>query len=250
MFTALYENGGVRLIRSIWVLFNIFFWTPIWATIGIIFSFFDWSGRPIAWVAKQWSKLLLFISGIPYTVNGLDHLDPDQQYVFTANHESAFDILLVYAALPHKLVFLAKTELKKIPFLGWAMVLGKHIFVDRKNHKAALASMDIAKDSLKKYPRSIMIFPEGTRSLDGQIKPFKRGGTVLAIKTVLPVVPVAICGTFDVIKKGSFNIQPKKIGLVIGHPVPTTGLSIDDRNTVTESLRQQVVNLKSSWSQE
>ena len=250
MFTALYENGGVKLIRSIWVLFNIFFWTPIWATIGIIFSFFDWSGRPIAWVAKQWSKLLLFISGIPYTVNGLDHLDPDQQYVFTANHESAFDILLVYAALPHKLVFLAKTELKKIPFLGWAMVLGKHIFVDRKNHKAALASMDIAKDSLKKYPRSIMIFPEGTRSLDGQMKPFKRGGTVLAIETGLPVVPVAICGTFDVIKKGSFNIHPKTIGLVIGHPVPTTGLSIKDRNTVTETLRQQVVNLKSTWSQE
>jgi 1-acyl-sn-glycerol-3-phosphate acyltransferase len=249
MFTALYENGGFRLIRSIWVLFNIFFWTPIWATIGIIFSFFDWSGRPIAWVAKQWSKLLLFISGIPYTVNGLDHLDPDQQYVFTANHESAFDILLVYAALPHKLVFLAKTELKKIPFLGWAMVLGKHIFVDRKNHKAALASMDIAKDSLKKYPRSIMIFPEGTRSLDGQMKPFKRGGTVLAIETGLPVVPVAICGTFDVIKKGSFNIYPKTIGLVIGHPVPTTGLSIKDRNTVTETLRQQVVNLKSTWSQ-
>ena len=250
MFTALYENGGVRLIRSIWVLFNIFFWTPIWATIGIIFSFFDWSGRPIAWVAKQWSKLLLFISGIPYTVNGLDHLDPDQQYVFTANHESAFDILLVYAALPHKLVFLAKTELKKIPFLGWAMVLGKHIFVDRKNHKAALVSMDIAKDSLKKYPRSIMIFPEGTRSLDGQMKPFKRGGTVLAIETGLPIVPVAICGTFDVIKKGSFNIHPKMIGLVIGHPVPTTGLSIEDRNTVTETLRQQVVNLKSTWSQE
>jgi 1-acyl-sn-glycerol-3-phosphate acyltransferase len=250
MFTALYENGGFRLIRSIWVLFNIFFWTPIWATIGIIFSFFDWSGRPIAWVAKQWSKLLLFISGIPYTVNGLDHLDPDQQYVFTANHESAFDILLVYAALPHKLVFLAKTELKKIPFLGWAMVLGKHIFVDRKNHKAALASMDIAKDSLKKYPRSIMIFPEGTRSLDGQMKPFKRGGTILAIETGLPVVPVAICGTFDVIKKGSFNIYPKTIGLVIGHPVPTTGLSIEDRNTVTETLRQQVVNLKSTWSQE
>ena len=250
MFTALYENGGFRLIRSIWVLFNIFFWTPIWATIGIIFSFFDWSGRPIAWVAKQWSKLLLFISGIPYTVNGLDHLDPDQQYVFTANHESAFDILLVYAALPHKLVFLAKTELKKIPFLGWAMVLGKHIFVDRKNHKAALASMDIAKDSLKKYPRSIMIFPEGTRSLDGQMKPFKRGGTVLAIETGLPVVPVAICGTFDVTKKGSFNIHPKTIGLVIGHPVPTTGLSIEDRNTVTETLRQQVVNLKSTWSQE
>ena len=180
----------------------------------------------------------------------MEHLDADQQYVFIVNHESAFDILLLYAALPYKLVFMSKTELKKIPFLGWAMVLGKHIFVDRKKHKAALASMDIAKDSLKKYPRSIMIFQEGTRSLDGHMKPFKRGGTVLAIETGLPIVPVAICGSFVVIKKGSINIHPKTIGVVIGHPVPTTGLSIEDRNTVTETLRQQVVNLKSTWSQE
>lgn len=204
----------------------------------------------MAWVGRQWSKIILYVSGIKYNVQGLDNLDTNQQYVFLSNHESALDIQLVFAALPYQLVFLSKVELKRIPFMGWAMMMGRHIFVDRKNHKAALASMDFAKDSLKKYPRSIMIFPEGTRSLDGQMKPFKRGGTVLAIETGLPVVPVAICGTFDVIKKGSFNIYPKTIGLVIGHPVSTTGLSIEDRNTVTDTLRQQVVNLKSMWSQE
>ncbi|HJL63110.1 MAG: lysophospholipid acyltransferase family protein [Candidatus Marinimicrobia bacterium] len=227
-------------------MFNIFFWTPIWATIGIVFSFFDWSGRPIAWVAKRWSKLLLSISGIPYSVKGLDNLDSNQQYVFTSNHESAFDILLVFATLPYKLVFMAKTELRKIPFMGWAMILGKHIFVNRKNHKAAITSLEHAKISLRKYPRSIMIFPEGTRSLNGKIKSFKKGGIILAIQTGLPLVPMAVCGTIDVVKKGSFKIHPSPIYLKIGLPIDISEYSYDDRNRVTEILRDQVVNLKSS----
>ncbi|HBN45398.1 MAG TPA: lysophospholipid acyltransferase family protein [Candidatus Marinimicrobia bacterium] len=248
MFAALCGYGGSKLIRYIWIFFNIIIWTSIWATIGIVFSIFDWSGRPVALAGQQWSKILLFISGIQYSVHGLEHLDPDQQYVFIANHESAFDILLVYAALPYKLVFMSKTELKKIPFLGWAMVFGKHIFVDRSNHKAALASMEVAKASLQKYPRSIMIFPEGTRSIDGQMKPFKKGGAILAIQTGLPLAPMAVCGTFDIVKKGLLNIEPKPIHLYIGQPLDTSSYMYDDRNRVTEILRNQIVNLKSSWA--
>lgn len=227
-------------------MFNIFLWTPIWAIIGIVLSFFDWSGRPISWVAKRWSKLLLSICGISYSVKGLENLDPNQQYIFTSNHESAFDILLVLATLPYKLVFIAKTELRKIPFMGWAMMLGKYIFVNRKNHKAALASMDHAIVSLRKYPRSIMIFPEGTRSLNGKIKSFKKGGIILAIQTGLPLVPMAVCGTIDVVKKGSFKIRSSPIYLKIGIPIDVNEFSYDDRNRVTEILRDQVVNLKSS----
>lgn len=178
----------------------------------------------------------------------MEHLDADQQYVFIVNHESAFDILLLYAALPYKLVFMSKTELKKIPFLGWAMVLGKHIFVDRSNHKAAIASMKTAKASLQKYPRSIIIFPEGTRSLNGQLKTFKKGGAILAIQTGLPLAPMAVCGTFDVVKKGSFNIEPKPIHLYISQPIDTANYIYDDRNRVTEILRNRIVNLKSSWA--
>ncbi len=143
---------------------------------------------------------------------------------------------------------MSKTELKKIPFIGLAMVLGKHIFVDRSNHKAALASMTVAKASLQKYPRSIMIFPEGTRSLDGNLKPFKKGGAILAIQTGLHLAPMAVCGTFDVVKKGSFNIEPKPIHLYIGQPIDTSNYVYDDRNRVTEILRNRIVNLKSSWT--
>ena len=248
MFTTVYGHRGHRLIRFIWVLFNIIIWTLIWASIGIVLSLFDWSGRPIAWVAKRWSRILLYLSGITYSINGLEHLNPDQQYVFIANHESAFDIFLVFAALPYSLVFLAKKELKKIPFLGWAMILGRHIFVERKNHNAALASIELAKKSLQKYPRSIMIFPEGTRSLDGNMKPFKKGGAILSIQTGLPLVPMAICDTFDVVKKGSFSIIPKPIHLEIGHPIDTSKYSFEERNRVTELLRNKVVNLKSTWA--
>ncbi len=128
--------------------------------------------------------------------------------------------------------------------MGWAMVLGRHIFVDRRNHQAALASIELAKESLKKYPRSIVIFPEGTRSKDGKIKPFKKGGIVLGIKTNTPLVPMAICHTLTVIKKGTFKIQPHPIQLNIGHPIKTTKFDYEDRNYVTEILHNEVVNLK------
>jgi 1-acyl-sn-glycerol-3-phosphate acyltransferase len=188
----------------------------------------------------------LFFSGIQYTVDGLEHLDPNSQYVFMANHESGFDILLVFAALPYKLVFMAKTELKKIPFLGWAMQMGKHIFVDRKNHKAALSSMEEARGSLEQYPRSIMIFPEGTRSLDGHLRSFKKGGVVLAIQTRLSLVPLGIIGTFDIAKKGSFILRPQPILLKVGKPIDVSLFSFEDRDRVTDILYNDVVNLRSS----
>lgn len=130
--------------------------------------------------------------------------------------------------------------------MGWAMMLGKYIFVNRKNHKAALTSMDHAIISLRKYPRSIMIFPEGTRSINGKIKSFKKGGIILAIQTGLPLVPMAVCGTIDVVKKGSFKIRSSPIYLKIGTPIDVNKFSYEDRNRVTEILRDQVVNLKSS----
>jgi len=179
-------------------------------------------------------------------VNGLNNLDSDSQYVFMANHESGFDIFLVFAALPYKLVFMAKTELKKLPFMGWAMQLGKHIFVNRKNHLAAIASMDEARVSLNKYPRSIMIFPEGTRSLDGNLRTFKKGGVVLAIQTQLSIVPMAIKGTFNIAKKGSFILRPQPICLEIGKSINVSPYTIEDRVKLTETVFNEVENLRST----
>jgi len=216
----------------------------------MILSLFIRSGKPVAWVAKIWAQIILFVSGVPHFVDGLENLDPGKEYIFISNHESAFDIFLVLASLPYQLVFMVKLELRKIPFMGWALVMGRHIFVNRKNHKAALASLEIARESLKKYPRSIMIFPEGSRSLDGHMKPFKKGGIILGIQTNHPIVPMAICGTFDVIKKGALYISRTPIRLIIGRPLNTSEYEYNDRSQVTEILHSEIVNLKSSWTAE
>ena len=149
----------------------------------------------MSWIAKTWSKVLLYLGGVDYKVIGLHNLDPKGFYLFAANHESALDIPLVFAGLPFHIVAVAKIELKRIPIFGWSMMAGGHFFVDRKNQNRALKSLDNAKASMVNNPRSIIIYPEGTRSNDGSIRQFKKGGLVLAINMDLPVVPVALCGT-------------------------------------------------------
>ena len=178
----------------------------------------------------------------------MDKLDPNQQYVFASNHESAFDIPLTLAGIPWHVVPIAKKELKKIPFLSWAMLAAGHIFIDRSNHLKALQSIDKIKNSLKKNPRSILVFPEGTRTLDGKMKPFKKGGIILAINTGLPIVPIACCGTFDVLVKGSKKFNPKLIELRFGSPIYTSPDDIDNRNEITEQVKKAVISLKSEWN--
>lgn len=185
------------------------------------------------------------MGGIQYRVEGLENLDAQKQYIFMSNHESALDILLVFASLPYQLVFMSKKELKKIPFVGWAMILGKHIFVDRHNHAAALASMAEANQSLKQYPRSIMIFPEGTRSRDGIMKPFKKGGVILALETGMDIVPMAVLNTANVLQKGSYRVHTQSIELRIGKPIAISAFQYADRDRVNDLLYQKIVNLKS-----
>ena len=201
----------------------------------------------MAWIAKTWSKLLLYIGGIDYEVFGLDNLDPNRSYLFAANHESALDIPLVFAGLPYHIVAVAKIELKRIPIFGWSMMAGGHFFVDRKNKKTALKSLENAKVSMLKNPRSIIIYPEGTRSNDGSIKPFKKGGLVLAIDMDLPVVPVALCATSECLGDKKFTLKNNTIEMRIGKPMETNALEYEDRNKFVENVRNEVVRLKSKW---
>ena len=208
----------------------------------------DWRGKIWAKIVRYWAKSILWIVNIPYKIIGLDKLDPNQQYVFASNHESVFDIPLTLAGIPWHVVPIAKKELKKIPFLSWAMLAAGHIFIDRSDRKKALQSIDKIKNSLKKNPRSILIFPEGTRTLDGKIKPFKKGGIILAINAGLPIVPIACCGTFDVLVKGSKKFNPKLIELRFGSPIYTSPDDIDNRNEITEQVKKAVISLKSEWN--
>ncbi|NQV38842.1 MAG: 1-acyl-sn-glycerol-3-phosphate acyltransferase [Candidatus Marinimicrobia bacterium] len=234
-------------MRLIWLMINVVIWTMLLGTLGIIVSIFEHRGRFMSWVAITWSKIILMISGVPISVVGLENLDPNGHYIFAGNHESAFDIPLSFAGLPYQMVSIAKVELRKIPFFGWAMRAGKHIFVNRKDHEKARASLKEAKLSLKNNPRSILLFPEGTRSLDGKIHTFKKGGLALAIETGIPVVPIAMCGTSEVVTKGTWNINPRPIELRVGKPIQTESLEIKDRKLFTEQVRQSVIDLKEVW---
>ena len=157
------------------------------------------------------------IGGIQYQIVGLEKLDKEGNYVFVANHESAMDIPLVFAGLPYHLVAIAKIELKRIPIFGWAMMAGGHFFVDRRNHAKALNSLDKAKDSMAKNPRSIIIFPEGTRSLANGLADFKRSAAWIALKSGFPVVPAVLSISAPILMKDWkwYQVPPHSIEMLL-----------------------------------
>lgn len=232
-------------MRTIWLIFNVVFWTGLIGSTGLILSIFEWRGKILGKFAHIWSKILLKAAGVKYSVLGLENVDPKKEYIFAGNHESAFDILLVFAGIKHHLVSISKIELKWIPIMGWAMQAAKHIFVDRKNHTKALESLKMAAISLNKNPRSVFLFPEGTRSKDGKIHKFKKGGLLLGIEANIPIAPMALCGTGAVALKGEWKLNSNKIELRIGKPIETKNLEYKDRNKLTEMVFNEVIRLKS-----
>ena len=237
-------------MRLVWLIINIIVWTAICSTLVLIVGIFDRRGRAIYFIARLWARLLLWAAGVPYKISGTEKLDPGKAYIFAGNHESAFDIPLCFAAIPIHLVSLAKIELKRIPIFGWAMMMAGHIFVDRKNRERAIKSMEKARRSIERNPRSILIYPEGTRSLDGEIHDFKKGAAVLGMTLGIPIVPMAMCGTGAVVRKNSWDLRPQPIELRLGQPIETNNYNYDQRNQLTRELQQAVIKLKGEWQAE
>jgi len=197
----------------------------------------------MGWIVRTWSKSILLFSRIKFEIEGYANLNPKSHYFFAANHTSAFDIPIVFAAIPFQMVAISKIELKHIPIFGWAMQAGGHIFVNRRNHHRAMDSMKKAKKSMSKNPRSVIIFPEGTRSKDGKILPFKKGGLVLAISLNMPIVPIGIIGTRTLVKDKFSSVSKNKVKLMFGKPIETKNLAYENRNDFAINLRQEVVRM-------
>ena len=207
----------------------------------------------MGWIVRTWSKNILLFSGIKFKTTGIENIDLGSNYFFAANHESALDIPLVFASVPFQMVSVAKIELKHIPFLGWAMQAGGHFFVDRKNHQRSMKSMNKARKSMEDNPRSVIIFPEGTRSKNGKVMPFKKGGLVMAIDLNIPVVPVGIIGArsytrnrFD--RKKSTRLERLTVIATwlldkFGKPLNTSNLTYNDRNDFVKKVRTEVIGL-------
>ena len=210
----------------------------------MIGSIFERKGKLMSFLAINWSKIILKVGKINFNINGLKNIDLRKNYFFVPNHESALDIPLVFASIPMHVVSVAKIELSRIPFFGWSMIAGGHFFVDRSNHKKAMRSIEKARISMNKNPRSVFLFPEGTRSLDGKVGRFKKGGLKLAIDLGVPIVPIGIVGTnqFQSNLKKGLNIG--NIELNIGKPIQTKKIKKKELLSFVKELRKKVILLK------
>ena len=168
--------------------------------------------------ALIWSRLLAFISGVPVKVQGLENLKKDEPVVIVSNHQGAADILILLAYLPVYFRFIIKKELFKVPFFGWYLKKAGYISVDRGVGEKAHRMFSEAQEALRSGD-SILIFPEGTRSRDGKLQPFKRGSLLLAFKAKVSVVPVAISGSFHILPAKSIFYNPVPVSLKIGKPI-------------------------------
>ena len=231
-------------MRFGWVLLNTIFWTLIFGLPGIFLTIFESNkGRILGYCARMWAKYILFFCRIEYSVKGLENLNPSSNYIFAGNHASMFDIPLAFAGLPYWLVPIAKKELKSVFILGWIMNTAGHIWVDRKRSEDALKSLARAKASLKSMPRSILLFPEGTRTKDGSLGSFKKGGLLLSKETNIPIVPIAFIGTYNLLNKNSFKMHGNRLELRVGKPLPVKESFFENKNELAKNIRLRVGEL-------
>ena len=204
------------------------FLTLLGSLLAIPSGLIDRSGDLVLWLARWWSRGVLASAGVRVRVRSHATFDPKRSYVVMPNHLSMVDIWAIFLAVPVPLRFIAKKQLGLIPLFGWARRAGRFIFIDRQNAASARRTIDGAADRIR-AGCSVVIFPEGTRSRDGRLGAFKKGGFHLAINSGADVVPVAIRGTREVMPRGAFLIRAGVVEIEIGEPVSTAGLGPDDR---------------------
>jgi 1-acyl-sn-glycerol-3-phosphate acyltransferase len=213
--------------------------TFLGSVLAIPSGLIDRSGDLVLWLARWWARGVLASAGVRVRVRSHATFDPKTSYVVMPNHVSTADIWAIFVAVPVPLRFIAKKQLSYIPLFGWAMRAGRFLFIDRQNASSAHRTIDQAADRIREG-RSVVIFPEGTRSLDGRLGPFKKGAFHLAIKSGASVVPVAIRGSREVMHAGSFLIHPGVVDIELGAPIPTTGLGPDDRQALLDQVRAEI----------
>jgi 1-acyl-sn-glycerol-3-phosphate acyltransferase len=216
--------------------------TVLAGTITIAASLFDHTGRFAHAVARWWARGILVASGVKVRVTGLEALVPGATYVFVANHQSMYDIPVVFWSLPYQLRTIAKESLGRIPFLGWHLRRTGHLLVDRSNpDRDAILSRwrELVGAGL-----SLVVFPEGTRSPDGRVRRFKAGSFMLALQAGLPLVPLSIAGTGAVLPKGNLVVVPQDVTLVVHPPIQPVRRSgppaIDDAKALAAEVQELV----------
>lgn len=231
--------GDMKMIRTLYVAIWVVIATLACGILVIVLSFFVRSSGPLHKIARFWGKSILVVSGVKVSVKGLSNVDLSAPYIYMPNHQSNFDIPVLLGHLSVQFRWLAKIELFKIPIFGRAMRKAGYISIDRYNRQSAIESLKLAAGKIKSGV-SVLIFPEGTRSLDGKIQPFKKGGFVLAVDAGVPIVPVVIHGTRAIMPKGKIRIYPGQVHMVIHKPIDTSIYTRETKEKLMESVRRVI----------
>lgn len=216
-------------------------WSLFWISAALLVSLFS-RELPLAMARRFWGPGLVWGAQTRVEVEFTVPLDPAQPYVFAMNHESMIDIPIAFAVIPHNLRFVAKQILRAIPFLGWYMQRTGMIFVDRGNRAQALASLREAGRKIR-AGASILAYPEGTRSRDGRVLPFKKGVFVVAIESGVPIIPVAITGSGQALPSDGFRIRPATVRVRLGAPIATAERQQSNVKQLMRDVRDALIDL-------
>ena len=235
--------GLLSRLRSYFILDPLIWgYTVLLGPLSLLSSFFDSNGRLQHGFARLWSQLIMKTIFSPVKVTGLEKIDTSKRLVLAANHASALDIPVLYANLPFQFRILFKSELLAYPFVGWHLKRSGQVCINQQDPSASVGSIKSALKSLKSG-MPLVVFPEGGRTPDGQIKPFLPGALFLAIKAQAEVVPVALVGTFELLPMNTYHIKCRPLEMRVGEPISTAGMTGHDMDTLSVQVQKAVEEL-------
>ena len=242
------KYGWLSRLRS-YFIFDLLIWlyTIVLGIFSLPSSLFDSSGRIQHGFARLWSRLIMKTIFSPVRVTGLEKIDQSKPQVYAVNHASALDIPLLYVYLPFQFRIVFKKELLSYPIVGWHLKRSGQVCINQQNPAASIGSIRSALKTLK-GGMPLVIFPEGGRTPDGQVKPFLPGAFFLAIKAQVDVVPIALVGTYELLPMNTYHIKPRPLEMRVGAPISTAGLKGHDIEVLSAKVQRAVEGLYSGSS--
>jgi 1-acyl-sn-glycerol-3-phosphate acyltransferase len=213
--------------------------TIAFGCVSLIAGLWDKSGRQQHAIAHAWAKVLLLLTLSPVTLIGAEKLHAHETAVYASNHLSYFDTPVLFAKLPFQFRILAKQALWKVPFIGWYLHRSGQVPVDQSGVRSAIASLNRGVATLK-AGLPLVLFPEGGRAATGETQPFVSGAAYMAIKAQLPLIPLTLVGTYELLPIHTYHLTPRPLSIIVGDPIPTTGLTTRDADALTQRLREVI----------
>ena len=237
------KHGWLSRLRSYFILDPlIWLYTLVMGVIALPGGLFDASGRRLHWFSRAWSWLIMKTISSPVRVTGLDKIDTTKPHVYAVNHASAMDIPVLYVYLPFQFRIVFKKELLSYPIVGWQLKRSGQVCIDQQKPTNSIAAIRSAVKSLK-GGMPLVIYPEGGRTPDGEIKPFLPGAFFLALKAQVDIVPVALIGTYELLPMNTYHIKCRPLEVRVGEPISTAGLTMRDLEAVSAKVKKAMEEL-------